>query len=137
MVAFPRFSAGVALAFALSAGPMAGVACAAPNDPLAGAEMTNGDPTQQDAGSSVTTGVQSRQHEHLHVRGRRSLPPGYQEAPSMDIDHGPDPDHEEHVTRDSVTGANLSRFGSSYQDSGPTGTGTLGDSTGNGWVAPR
>ncbi|NHO32231.1 hypothetical protein [Acetobacter fallax] len=135
MVAFSRFSTVAVLAVALSAGPLVGVACAAPSDPLAGAEMTNGDPTRQDGGAAG--GVQSHQHEHLRVRGHRSLPPGYQDAPSMDIDHGPDPEHQEHVTRDSVTGANLSRFGSSYQDSGPTGTGSLGDSTGNGWVAPR
>ncbi|GEN62523.1 hypothetical protein [Acetobacter oeni] len=136
MVAFPRFSAVAVLAVALLSGPLAGMAFADPGDPLAGAEMTSGDPTQQD-GSAATKGIQSHQHEHLRVKGRRSLPPGYQEAPSMDIEHGADPEHEEHIRRDSVTGADLSRFGSSYQDTGPNGTGTLGDSTGNGWVAPR
>lgn len=96
--------------------------------------MTAGDPTHEDG---ATAGMQSRQHEQLRVRGRRSLPPGYQDAPSMEMTHGPDPDHLDHVNRDSVTGADLSRFGSSYQDSGPMGQGKLGDSTGNGWVTPR
>ena len=100
---------------------------------LAGTEMFSGDPTKQDDGTQVTAG----RHENLHVKGHRKLPPGYQDAPSMDIEHGPDPEHAQHVVRDAVSGAALSKFGSAYQDSGPTGTGTLGDSTGNGWVAPR
>lgn len=136
MVSFPSVRTAL-LAALLTAGPMAGLAHAQQSsDPFAGAEVVNGDPTKENSGSAAG-GVQSRQHEHLRVRGHRSLPPGYQDVPSMEITHGVDPEHQEHVTRDAVTGADLSRFGSSYQDSGPTGTGTLGDSTGNGWVAPR
>ncbi|GBQ22531.1 hypothetical protein AA0472_0799 [Acetobacter estunensis NRIC 0472] len=124
------------LAMAAVSGPLAHHAMAAPgSDPFAGVEMTSGDPTKEDPSSAAA--VQSRQHEHVRVRGRRKLPPGYQDAPSMELSHGPDPDHAQHVTRDAVTGADLSKFGSAYQDSGPTGTGSLGDSTGNGWVAPR
>ncbi|WP_415488208.1 hypothetical protein [Acetobacter sp.] len=103
------------------------------SDALAGAEMMSGDPTREDSGTATTAG----RHENLHVQGRRRLPTGYQDAPSMDMTHGPDPEHAQHVTRDSVTGADLSKFGSAYQDNGPMGTGSIGDSTGNGWVAPR
>ncbi len=82
-------------------------------------------------------GVEAQHGEDLTVKGRRSLPPGYQDAPSMDMTHGPDPDHEANVHRDAVTGTDLSRFGSAYQSSSPYGQGQLGDATGNGWVTPR
>ncbi|EHH69163.1 hypothetical protein [Gluconobacter morbifer] len=75
--------------------------------------------------------------EHFRARGHRSLPPGYQDAPSTELEHGPDPDHEASIERDRNTGANLSKFGSSYQNSNNTQSGELGDATGNGWVAPR
>ncbi|AQS87207.1 hypothetical protein AA101099_1143 [Neoasaia chiangmaiensis NBRC 101099] len=83
-------------------------------------------------------GVEYQGHgEHYTAHGRHSLPPGYQDAPSTEFTHGPDPDHEANVQRDAVTGADLSKFGSAYQGSNPTQSGQLGDSTGNGWVAPR
>ncbi|GBQ25974.1 hypothetical protein AA12717_2223 [Gluconacetobacter sacchari DSM 12717] len=82
-------------------------------------------------------GVEAQHGENMTVQGRRSLPPGYQDAPSMDMTHGPDPDHEAGVHRDAVTGSDLSRFGNAYQSSGPYGQGQLGDATGNGWVTPR
>ncbi|GBQ64658.1 hypothetical protein AA103196_0933 [Ameyamaea chiangmaiensis NBRC 103196] len=75
--------------------------------------------------------------EHLTVHGRRSIPPGYSDAPSNEINHGPDPDHLANVHRDAVTGSNLTNFGSAYQENGPFGSGQLGDATGNGWVTPR
>lgn len=75
--------------------------------------------------------------EKKTVHGHRSLPPGYQDAPSMEFNHGDDPDHQAQVHRDGVTGSDLSRYGSAYQSSGPYGSGQLGDSTGNGWVTPR
>ncbi|WP_194254316.1 hypothetical protein [Gluconobacter cerevisiae] len=75
--------------------------------------------------------------EHFRARGHRKPPPGYADTPSNDFEHGPDPDHEAGVERDSVTGANLSKFGSSYQGSNNTQSGQLGDATGNGYVAPR
>jgi hypothetical protein len=55
----------------------------------------------------------------------------------MEFQHGDDPDHLAKVHRDSVTGSDLSRYGSAYQSSGPFGSGQVGDSTGNGWVTPR
>lgn len=64
-------------------------------------------------------------------------PPGYQIAPSTEIEHGPDPDHDANIQRDPTTGANLSNFGTAYANSSPTARGQVGDSTGNGWVAPR
>ncbi|ACI50229.1 conserved hypothetical protein [Gluconacetobacter diazotrophicus PA1 5] len=82
-------------------------------------------------------GVEAQHGEDKTVVGRRSLPPGYQDAPSMDMNHGPDPDHEANVHRDAVTGSDLSRFGNAYQSSGPYGQGQMGDATGNGWVTPR
>ncbi|GBR20087.1 hypothetical protein LV564_11050 [Komagataeibacter nataicola] len=89
-------------------------------------------PASQDDTSS------SSDQDRMTVHGQRGhLPPGYEEAPSMELNHGPDPDHLEHVHRDSVTGTDLSRFGTAYQSSGINGDGQLGDSTGNGWVAPR
>ena len=75
--------------------------------------------------------------EHLTARGRHSLPPGYQETPSTEFKHGPDPDHADHIQRDAVTGTDLSRFGNAYSSSSPVQSGQLGDATGNGWVAPR
>lgn len=87
---------------------------------------------QTDAKQQATTGG-----EHFRARGHRKPPPGYSDTPSNDFEHGPDPDHEAGVERDSVTGANLSKFGSSYQGSNNTQSGQLGDATGNGYVAPR
>lgn len=77
--------------------------------------------------------------EHFHATGHRPPPPGYQDVPSTEFENGPDPDHEAHLksNRDAVTGSNLGRFGSSYQDTNPIQGGQLGDATGNGWVAPR
>jgi hypothetical protein len=82
-------------------------------------------------------GVEAQRGEDMTVKGRRSLPPGYQDAPSMDLNHGPDPDHEANVHRDAVTGSDLSHFGTAYQNSSPYGQGQMGDATGNGWVTPR
>lgn len=104
---------------------LAAPALAAPGD-----TASKRQPTQEE-------GVEAQHGEDMTVQGRRSLPPGYQDAPSMDMNHGPDPDHEANVHRDSVTGTDLSRFGSAYQSSSPYGQGQLGDSTGNGWVTPR
>ncbi|NHN89392.1 hypothetical protein [Acetobacter conturbans] len=129
------FPATALLALMITAGMTAPThAHAQESGALAGAEMMSGDPTRED---SSTAGQASGRHENLHVKGHRKLPPGYQDAPSMDLTHGPDPEHAQHVTRDAVTGADLSKFGSAYQDTGPTGGGSLGDSTGNGWVSPR
>ncbi|MCX8666146.1 hypothetical protein J3T99_00695 [Acetobacteraceae bacterium B3987] len=77
--------------------------------------------------------------EHFHARGHRPPPPGYQDVPSTEFENGPDPDHEAHLrsNRDAVTGSNLGKFGSSYQDTNPIQSGQVGDATGNGWVAPR
>lgn len=77
--------------------------------------------------------------EHFHATGHRPPPPGYQDVPSTEFENGPDPDHEAHLksNRDAVTGSNLGKFGSSYQDTNPIQGGQLGDATGNGWVAPR
>ena len=91
----------------------------------------------QGNGAYDTQGQDSKSAEKKTVHGHRSLPPGYQDAPSMDFNHGDDPDHLAKVHRDGVTGADLSRYGSAYQNSGPFGSGQLGDSTGNGWVTPR
>ncbi|WP_215765999.1 hypothetical protein [Gluconobacter cerinus] len=94
---------------------------------------------QQNSTPSQAPGAEQKANggEHFRARGHRSLPPGYQDAPSTEFEHGPDPDHEAGVERDSVTGANLSKFGSSYQGSNNTQSGQLGDATGNGYVAPR
>ncbi|CAI3934985.1 hypothetical protein [Commensalibacter papalotli (ex Botero et al. 2024)] len=77
--------------------------------------------------------------EHITVRGRRAPPPGYTYAPSMDMTKGPDPEHQRALSenKDAVSGANLSRYGTAYRESGPMGSGKLGDSTGNGWLTPR
>ncbi|MCI1436900.1 hypothetical protein [Acetobacter indonesiensis] len=79
----------------------------------------------------------SKSTEKQTVHGHRNLPPGYQDAPSMEFNHGDDPDHLAKVHRDAVTGSDLSRYGSAYQSSGPYGSGQMGDATGNGWVTPR
>jgi hypothetical protein len=123
--------------FSPKIGPVALAAClcltavpafAAPGDSSA--------PTSPD--SAATQPDQPRPHgEHLTVHGKRTIPPGYAEAPTGDITHGPDPDHLSQVHRDAVTGSDLSHFGSSYQGSSPYGDGQLGDSTGNGWVTPH
>ena len=75
--------------------------------------------------------------EHLTVHGRRAPPPGYTYAPSMELQHGLDPEHKSSIARDPVSGANLSRFGTAYQESGPVGQGKVGDATGNAWLTPR
>ena len=112
-----------------------GAASVAHADPL----MTpSGDVSFSEGSGNIDTGSEaSKSTESKTVHGHRSLPPGYQDAPSMDFQHGDDPDHLAKVQRDSVTGSNLSRYGSAYQSSGPFGSGQLGDSTGNGWVTPR
>ncbi len=102
--------------------------------PGKGVSFAEGDGTNTDQSST----------EKKVVHGHRSLPPGYQDAPSMDFQYGDDPDHLAKVHRDPVTGADLSRFGSAYQSSSPFGSGTwgsfgsggLGSSTGNGWIIP-
>ncbi len=93
-------------------------------------------------GTTSVTNQSSTEKKVVH--GHRSLPPGYQDAPSMDFQYGDDPDHLAKVHRDPVTGADLSRFGSAYQSSSPFGSGSwgsfgsggLGSSTGNGWIIP-
>ncbi len=63
----------------------------------------------------------SQSEDRMTVHGQRGhLPPGYEEAPSMELNHGPDPDHLEHVHRDSVTGTDLSRFGSATRAAAST-----------------
>ncbi|QCE33617.1 hypothetical protein FAI41_08515 [Acetobacteraceae bacterium] len=74
--------------------------------------------------------------EHVHAYGHHPPPRGYIAAPLQeDFKYGPDPEH--HVEHDTLTGTNLDHFGTDYQNSSPVGQGSLGDSTGNGWVAPR
>lgn len=92
-------------------------------------------PTQDEA--AAQGGKKQAGGEHFRATGHRSLPLGYQDTPSTEFEHGPDPDHLDRVERDSVTGANLSKFGPNYQQNSPTQSGQLGDATGNGWVAPR
>ncbi|MFT9398926.1 hypothetical protein [Acetobacter sp.] len=82
-------------------------------------------------------GANSKTAEKKTVHGHRSLPPGYQDAPSMEFNHGDDPDHLAKVHRDKMTGTDLSRYGTAYQENGPMGSGQMGDATGNGWVTPR
>ncbi|MDI2090496.1 hypothetical protein [Commensalibacter oyaizuii] len=94
------------------------------------------------SGQSTTTHTQDRGSnggEHITVRGHRAPPPGYTYAPSMNMEKGPDPEHQQALSeaKDPVSGANLSRFGTAYRESGPMGGGKLGDSTGNGWLTPR
>ncbi|GBD56459.1 hypothetical protein [Gluconobacter wancherniae] len=96
-----------------------------------------GTTTAQQGAQAPSADQQQHGGEHFRARGKRSLPPGYQDAPSNDFQHGPDPDHLAGIQRDASTGANIGKFGSSYQNSNPTQSGQLGDSTGNGWVAPR
>lgn len=83
------------------------------------------------------TGGGKKGGEHFRAKGHRPPPIGYQEAPSPDFQNGPDPDHQARVQRDRTTGADLSKFGTAYQDSSPVQSGSLGDATGNGWTAPR
>ncbi|QDH17482.1 hypothetical protein [Swingsia samuiensis] len=92
---------------------------------------------QQKSSSKAASSNETHGGEHYHVHGRRSLPPGYQDTPSTDFQHGPDPDHLSHVERDSVTGANLTKFGSAYGSSNPVQSGQLGDASGNGWLPAR
>ncbi|CAK7193352.1 hypothetical protein COMNV_01567 [Commensalibacter sp. Nvir] len=77
--------------------------------------------------------------ESITVRGHRTPPPGYTYAPSMNLNKGPDPDHQRGLSesKDPVSGANLSRYGTAYRESGPLGSGQVGDSTGNSWLTPR
>jgi hypothetical protein len=96
----------------------------------------NDDVSFSEGNGNMDTGA-GKSTEAKTVHGHRSLPPGYQDAPSMEFQHGDDPDHLAKVHRDSVTGSDLSRYGSAYQSSGPFGSGQVGDSTGNGWVTPR
>lgn len=77
--------------------------------------------------------------EHITVRGHRAPPPGYSYAPSMDMTKGPDPEHQRALaeSKNSVSGANLSRYGTAYRESGPIGNAQVGDSTGGAWLTPR
>ncbi|WP_418115627.1 hypothetical protein [Sorlinia euscelidii] len=96
-------------------------------------------------GSDGGTGRSGTSRSGYHYQGHgdtfrahaQKPPPGYQIAPSTEIEHGPDPDHDANIQRDPTTGANLSNFGTAYANSSPTARGQVGDSTGNGWVAPR
>ncbi|MBO1328800.1 hypothetical protein OQ496_05000 [Acetobacter suratthaniensis] len=99
-----------------------------PNDSISFAEGN----AAMDTGSSRSSSTEKKT-----VHGHRNLPPGYQDAPSMDFQHGDDPDQLAKVQRDSVTGADVTKYGSAYQASSPFGTGQVGDSTGSGWVIPR
>ncbi|MCC6105737.1 hypothetical protein [Acetobacter sp.] len=121
--------AGLSLGVCLASG-----ASAAPGDP----SLTPDNNISFGEGSASPGSSQSGSSaEKRTVHGHRNLPPGYQDAPSMEFNHGDDPDHLAKVHRDSITGSDLSRYGSAYESSGPYGSGQLGDSTGNGWVTPR
>lgn len=89
--------------------------------------------------SPIQASQESGGGEHITVRGHREPPPGYTYAPSMTMEHGGDPEHQQALaeSKDKVSGANLSRYGTAYQESGPLAHGQLGDSTGNGWLTPR
>lgn len=106
-------------------------------------EVHFGQPYEQDTGSTTSkntkTNAPPAMHggEHYRAHGTRPPPAGYQEAPSMEFQNGPDPDHQAKVQRDKTTGTDLSKFGTAYRDSNPTQQGEMGDATGNGWVAPR
>lgn len=107
-------------------------------------EVHFGQPYEQDNHSAAAVAAPHKSQaqtvhggEHYHARGTRPPPPGYQEAPSMEFQNGPDPDHQAKVQRDKVTGTDLSKFGTAYRDSNPMQQGEMGDATGNGWVAPR
>ncbi|AHK71761.1 hypothetical protein AD931_11275 [Gluconobacter oxydans] len=131
MLSSSRFFCHALLATALLGGA-AQAQTASFGQPYAAGTTLPTQPGQSDAQSQTTTGG-----EHFRARGHRKPPPGYSDTPSTDFEHGPDPDHEAGVERDSVTGANLSKFGSSYQGSNNTQSGQLGDASGNGWTAPR
>ncbi|GAL97957.1 hypothetical protein FOH24_16045 [Acetobacter tropicalis] len=120
--------AGLSLGVCLASG-----ASAAPGDP----SLTPDNNISFGEGAASGSSSKSGSAEKRTVHGHRNLPPGYQDAPSMEFNHGDDPDHLAKVHRDSITGSDLSRYGSAYQSSGPYGSGQLGDSTGNGWVTPR
>lgn len=114
------------------------------SSPNASAQEVQFGKAYQDDNSTATaqapagaTGGGTHGGEHFHAKGHRPPPTGYQEAPSADFENGPDPDHQAKIHRDATTGADLSQFGTAYQNSSPTQSGSLGDSTGNGWTAPR
>ncbi|AQT05533.1 hypothetical protein [Acetobacter persici] len=117
---------GLCLGFSLATGLSAAYA-----DPA----LTPDDNISFGDDASSQSGQKSAEKKTVH--GHRSLPPGYQDAPSMEFNHGADPDHLAKVHRDAVTGSDLSRYGSAYESSGPYGSGQMGDATGNGWVTPR
>ncbi|MDG6094364.1 hypothetical protein LOC54_04430 [Acetobacter sp. AN02] len=130
----PRPAAGLAALALMAASPAVSTAALAAQVGNSGFGTATTDTNfGPDTGTSDAS---PKRHEKMTVHGHRSLPPGYQEAPSVDINHGPDPDHDIASHRDAVTGTDLSKFGSAYQESGPM-QGKLGDSTGNGWVTPR
>ncbi|CAI9121176.1 hypothetical protein [Brytella acorum] len=119
------------LAAILTALPAAAQTTTSPGTPAPTRPTTQGQ-------TPANGGVEYRgSGEHVTAKGRHTLPPGYQDAPSTEFQHGPDPDHLDKIQRDAVTGADLSKFGSAYGASNPTQSGQLGDATGNGWVAPR
>ncbi|GAJ28072.1 hypothetical protein [Acidomonas methanolica] len=106
-----------------------------PGMALAQAQTSSPQPPQ---GAASKPGLEYRGNgEQVTAHGRHSLPPGYQEAPNVDFKHGPDPDHEANIQRDPITGTDLTQFGSAYQSASPVQTGTLGDTNGNGWIAPH
>ncbi|AOX18241.1 hypothetical protein [Kozakia baliensis] len=120
---------------------VAAVFLAAPAVPALAQSLTqvpSASPSNSNNGNGQKPGVEYQgRGEHYTAHGRHSLPPGYQDTPSTEFNHGPDPDHEDNIQRDAVTGADLSKFGTAYSNSSPTQSGQLGDATGNGWVAPR
>ncbi|GBR53403.1 hypothetical protein AA106555_1283 [Neokomagataea thailandica NBRC 106555] len=127
-----RYAATVALFSGLATGQVMAQATSF-NAPYSSVPVQ---PTNKTA-PSTDSDKQIHGGEHFRARGHRTPPPGYQDTPSTDFQHGPDPDHLAGVERDNVTGANLSKFGSSYQGSSNVQSGQLGDATGNGWVAPK
>lgn len=137
-----RFLSGAALTAALLAG-VAQAQTAPFSQPYAAGTTLSAQPgvTDTPANGTQSQGAPADRTmhggEHFRARGHRAPPPGYSDTPSTDFEHGPDPDHEAGVERDSGTGANISKFGSAYQGSNNTQTGQLGDATGNGYVAPR
>ncbi|GAN54210.1 hypothetical protein Tasa_017_093 [Tanticharoenia sakaeratensis NBRC 103193] len=128
-----RYNAARAALLAVTAMGFAGAAYAQSLPYTAGDHAAQSTNTQGQDNSVEHAGP----GEHYTAHGKHNLPPGYQDTPSNDINHGPDPDHLSTIQRDPVTGANLTKFGSSYTNSSPTQQGSLGDATGNGWVAPR
>ncbi|MDF7674372.1 hypothetical protein PT277_03115 [Acetobacteraceae bacterium ESL0709] len=107
-------------------------------------EVHFGQPYEQDTNAAAAATAAPKKKapsvhggEHYRARGTRPPPEGYQEAPSMEFQNGPDPDHQAKVQRDKTTGTDLTKFGTAYRDSNPMQQGEMGDATGNGWVAPR